>query len=1239
MSEKITVTRYIHHVVNGKPVQSAVTAEFEQFPESCTQERRADINRRNAAALREAVESRYPGMRLLILNRDGGNEEKFGALLEHNLILGSGVTVSGAYARDWAKAENDIEKYGGIRTPSTAYYNYLYAVGLSGFSLQSEEKKTVLEEALSYDGFADIYGVKADTPSPAEALNVYRRLRGTGFMDRLEDAGIGETGASGIEENFPLFEMYRAEAAKEYYLPRFKDGLRKKLFSVYREAAEGRISEEEFMAAVETCRTVYVRRGELFGIALNPEDIYSASRKAEREGRDNTAGRVSAEPEREGRSELRDFFGFDSVVKPDEGERGGRIPRGNMRSREDSEGDSAGGSISAAASEPSVPAAAEEVISYRETAAAEGSRTVGEVSVEEKEKLNIPGSAELPPELIRVLTEISEMEVSAKDLESTPATNAEAEAVYENRCTYSEAFTEEKLSELVSRIRINGSIDFEAQVAEAHEVFKRDREVRELLYRAGNFDKAEQILREAGAGDGAKAFLELGRRNIEQIPSAHQMAAIHNLEKGETRAVVAVPGSGKTSSLIFIMENAIAEGKVKPDEITAISYTTAAAGELSGRMERRNPDLAGAGIKISTAHALARSIIKTYSPDISLRVLKEGEESERFYDEVISKTITSLAKEEHDRTGKSDNEMFMTIEQSMRNGQIERALQVIRVAPWSRKQLEKASASTGIKEECLKKAYEVYMAEKKKWKVIDFEDMLLKAVQILMTDKRARKEVQSRAKLLIVDEYQDTSQLQYLFEAMIRPDDGIKVVVGDDDQSIFASLDADNRLLKNYAVGHLASRMKGALVSMGLLEGERYPGERKRGYYIIPKNYRSDRSITAVGNDQGRFIPDRIPKSIQPSERAGDGTPPEWHNVQSKEDEYRFACEKIRSGIASGRAPEEYAVMVRWRSEAAEFRKYVSQHYPELAEKIAVMGKNPMVEEFTGNRKAEAELRPILESLSRPGSGYLFNRLLQNCGLYSVCHVNNEAADPIGDFERNAKAAGIRTAEVMSFISAYREALKEDMASEAVCAFLTERENALTGRRVFSYGTHQLKWLDVLTAKNVTREGGIDFCAMMEEEAGKSSTVVRPGFGVITYHKSKGREFETVFMTGLEDTNLDKQTEKIENNGVKREQEAETERILYVGYTRAKKECYMLSCGFSKYLNHLSRKHIRYFVNGVEMEAAKDGLEALKPVRIRPRAAAGAENIIVKGPVRTDSQNAAAISEEARKQYGITHNW
>ena len=1249
MLGKVTVTRYIHHIVNGRPVQSAVNVEFEQFPENCTKEMRADINSRNADALDNAVSDsivgKYPGMGLLILNKAGGQEWEIEPFLEHRLVLEAGsagepddgAVVSEVYGRDWQKVENDPERYASYRMPSTAYYNYLYALGLAGGSAKSNEFDYALDSALSYDGFADIYAVKADAPNPAEALNIYRKMRESGFIDRLMEAvSHSEKSPTRIEENSEFYEMYRTEAAKEYYLPRFRDGLRKKLFTIYREAAEGRISGEEFEKNVELYRSLYVRRGELFGLELNPDDVYSASRRAEREGV-NAGAEAPAETQEKTEEkepvELRDFFGFQSVAGADEAVRGGRFETAVQRDREVLEG-------TVKTAEHVEPVYASEPPS-EEAAAEENHPAVDEPVIHAdagRSTAKITESAGIPEGIVKVLTAISEMEVSAKDLENTPASNAEAEAQYENRCSYGEAFTQERLQELASRIRVNSTLDFEAQVEAAHEVFKGDREARELLYRAGNFDTAEKALREAGAGDGAKAFMELGRRQLEQIPSAHQMAAIHNLEKGETRAIVAVPGSGKTSSLIYIMENAIAEGKVKPNEITAVSYTTAAAGELNDRMEKRNPDLAGKGIRMSTAHALARSIIKTYAPDVSLRVLKEGDESERFYDAVISKTMTSLAKEEYDRTGKSDNEMFMTIEQSMRNGQLERALQVVRVAPWSAKQFEKAAATHGIKEECLRKAYEVYTTEKKIWKVIDFEDMLLKAVQILIKDEKARKEVQSRAKLLIVDEYQDTSQLQYLFEALIRPEDGIKVVVGDDDQSIFATLDADNRLLKNYAVGSLASTMKKALVSEGLLEGKVYSGERKKGYYIIPKNYRSDRSITAVGNDQGRFIPDRIPKTIQPSERAGEGTLPEWYNVQTKEAEYRFACEKIMEGIKAGRSPEDYAVMVRWRAEATEFRLYATQHYPELAASFAVMGKNPIVEDFTGNRKAEAELRPILESLSCPESGHLFNRLLQNCGLYDVCHVNNESPDPIGEFERSAASKGIRTAEVTSFISAYREALKDDQADSAVCTFLTEREKGLTGRSAYSYGSHQLKWLDVLMAKNVAREDGIDFCALMDEEARRSSTVVKPGVGVMTYHKSKGREFDTVFMLGLEDSNLDKQSDRITNEEVKREQEAETERILYVGYTRAKKECCMLSCGYSKYLNHLSRKHIRYFVNGVEMEASKDGLEAVKPSRIRPLAAAGAAAHTVKHE-RTDSEKAAAISAEADSLYGTTRNW
>lgn len=1198
IQNRFLAKRYLHHMIGGHPVRSIVTVELEGFPkEASSPEIIESINRRNVLALERAVARQFPGERLLVLseyNRSNINTAAFRSdkLPVENFIDISedsetgesriGLSVSEVYKRDVKEMATDNGRYGKYLSQPTLYYNYLYMKGLENYAYLNDSKAKEVFELLKYDGFIDLYATEADAPTPAEGLNLFSALKKDDFFDELEMPGLnaGRTGTRRFYEETEALDLYTEKVLKDYYIPLVADKARGNILDIYTAYEKGELTAEQLEAGVKKEKDLYVKTLTSFDldIEIDPDSLLFFG------GNPMTgATAIKDEPEHKEYSYEDEYYDHDEG-REEEYPGSGIEQEFNFSSELDLR-----------------PGYDDE---YEFMQGQDSGERYYDNTVHEKEAATPVYDEEIPERIAEALREISEMEVPIADLENTTPSNWNAETRYEGKNSYSEAFTSGELKELAVRLRINGKLSFEEQVAAAHEIFRQDREVRELLYRAGNFDEAEKELVSLGAGAGAKAFMELGRRGLEQIPSPHQMMAIHNLERGETRAIIAVPGSGKTSSLVYIMENAIAEKLVAPNEITAISYTTSAAGELNDRINSRNPDLIGAGIKVSTAHALARSIIRTYAPDIPMRILQGEEEKKDFYSTIISKTIELLQKND-EKNGITPDEMkYELLRKQMEGGgntkQLESAIGAVHLAPWSEKQAEKASVEFCIPLDALKKVYEVYEEEKKIRGLIDFDDMLLKAVNILSANPRARAEVQAKAKLLIVDEYQDTSPLQYLFESMIRPADGIKVVVGDDDQAIFSILGADKNLLKNYAAGGLAEKMRKTLVDIGYIDDIETEGAKKKGFFIIPKNYRSDREITVIGNAQGRFIPERIPKTIAPSERAQRSGLPQWHQVADKETEYDFICQTILNGINAGKNPEDYAVLFRWNREKVEFDKYVSSRYPELLSHMANFGTNPFVKDFIDNIEADREFRPILESLSRPNNGSLFNALLQSYGLYNEGWVSDQSTTPLIEFEKKTAEEGLRTPEVVSFIKAYKAALTEKNADEAISTFITERERGITGKD-FSYEGYQLRYLDVLMDKGVSREGGLEFHALMEEEArANRQSIIKAGITETTYHRSKGREFNTTFLVGLEDKNLDMMTNRLEAGDIKNDQYAETERLVYVGLTRAKHECYMLSCGHSKILSHFPVNSIRYFVNGTEKQLEEEKYKTQNCGRIIP---------------------------------------
>jgi DNA helicase-2/ATP-dependent DNA helicase PcrA len=237
--------------------------------------------------------------------------------------------------------------------------------------------------------------------------------------------------------------------------------------------------------------------------------------------------------------------------------------------------------------------------------------------------------------------------------------------------------------------------------------------------------------------------------------------------------ILAGAGSGKTRVITFRITYLIGNGHARPDEVLAVTFTNKAAGEMRARVE----GLLGAdanGVWLSTFHSLCARLLRREAPHIGL--------SRDFviYD---SSDQVAVVKQASKELGIDDKLVPPRI-----------ALARISQAKNRMEGPDSLRGAWNLRDEQIAKIYEKYIAALRESSALDFDDLLLKTVELFETSTPVRERYANKFKYVMVDEYQDTNRPQYLLIKRLAGIHRNLAVVGDPDQSIYKWRGAD---LKN----------------------------------------------------------------------------------------------------------------------------------------------------------------------------------------------------------------------------------------------------------------------------------------------------------------------------------------------------------------------------------------------------------------------------------------------------------
>ena len=633
--------------------------------------------------------------------------------------------------------------------------------------------------------------------------------------------------------------------------------------------------------------------------------------------------------------------------------------------------------------------------------------------------------------------------------------------------------------------------------------------------------------------------------------------------------ILAGAGSGKTRVLTHRIAYLIEEKGVNPWNILAITFTNKAAGEMRERVDK----IVGFGaesIWVSTFHSTCVRILRRYIDRLGY------DNSFTIYDTDDQKTLmkdickylqidTKVFKERNllSAISSAKNEMITPEEYRL-----------------------KAEGDFGRQK--IATVYEEYEKQMRANNALDFDDLLLKAVQLFQTQPDVLEYYQERFRYIMVDEYQDTNTVQFQFISILAAKYRNLCVVGDDDQSIY--------------------KFRGANIR-NILDFEQVFSDAK--VIKLEQNYRSTGTILNAANAVIRNNRGRKDKTLWTDNDEGDKI--QFRQFDSAYDEAEFIVDDIRRKTrGNGANYNDFAILYRTNAQSRLFEeKFVTANIPY---KI-VGGINFYA------RKEIKDILAYLKTIDNAKDDIAVRRIInvpkRGIGLTSVNRVQEYAlARELGFYEALMGVEFIpnigRGASKMESFVALVEHFKMDAErikiSELVDEILEETGymEELKGEGEIE-AEARIENIDELKNKIIAYE---EVCEDQRETATLSGFLEEVALVadidsleedsdyvvLMTLHSAKGLEFPQVYLAGMEDGVFPSYMCITSDDKSEIEEER---RLCYVGITRAEQELTLTYARRRMIRGEMQYNKMSRFLKEIPVELLSDG-DAFKKEKPEP---------------------------------------
>ncbi len=588
-----------------------------------------------------------------------------------------------------------------------------------------------------------------------------------------------------------------------------------------------------------------------------------------------------------------------------------------------------------------------------------------------------------------------------------------------------------------------------------------------------------------------------------------------------------------------------------PWNIIAITFTNKAAGELKERLERMLGPEAN-DIWASTFHSACVRILRRdidrlgfansftiYDTDDSLRVIKEilkaMDLDDKMYPPRSVLTTISRAKDE------------------------------MKLAKDFRDEAQKTGDFRMVKIAAIYQEYEhrLWSAD-----ALDFDDIILHTVRLLMQSEEVRSYWQKKFRYVLIDEYQDTNHIQYLLSSLLAGHWKNICVVGDDDQSIY--------------------RFRGATIENILSFEDQYKGAR---LIRLEQNYRSTENILEAANAVIQNNHGRKGKNLWTAEKGGELI--QAYTAMNESDEAQYVASRIIAGVSQGKRWNEYAVLYRMNAQSNQleyaFKRngipyvvYGGTKFFDRAEVKDMLAYLCVVHNPADDLRVKRIINTPVRGIG-PRTVELATEVAEREGLSLYEVVLNAAKFPeltkqaakLGKFTQIIETLRAKLSEdELDLLSFYDEVVEHSGYVTAL-----EQKNTVENRTRIE-NVQELKssiqgYLE--NAEEPSLAGFLDEVSLYTDLDNRNAD--EPCVTMMTVHAAKGLEFDSVFLVGMEESIFP----GMKAIGEQEEMEEER-RLCYVAITRAKRHLYLTCANQRMLFGRTNANRMSRFISEIPSE-------------------------------------------------------
>lgn len=613
---------------------------------------------------------------------------------------------------------------------------------------------------------------------------------------------------------------------------------------------------------------------------------------------------------------------------------------------------------------------------------------------------------------------------------------------------------------------------------------------------------------------------------LDSLNKEQKEAVMH---KNGPCLVVAGAGSGKTKVLTTRIAYLIDEG-INSNNILAITFTNKASKEMKERVSKL---VSNNYAFVGTFHSFGLRIIKDNYEEIGLA---------KNFTILDSDDVLSIIKKIEKDMGIDPKEVAPAYIRNRISFIKNEMLSDTEVVKFFNTEVEKVAA----------KVYFEYEKTLRKNNVVDFDDLLKLPVELFISNQDVLDKYQEKYKYILIDEYQDTNEVQYKLVKLLSSKYRNIFVVGDQNQAIYGFRQANYKNIVNFEKDYNDAKV-----------------------VILNQNYRSTTTILNVANSVIKHNIER--KEVNLFSELGEGVKVKYLRSNDSNQEVVNVINEIEELLRSGYSKKDIAIFYRTNAQSRTFedgmlknnipyKMYGSFYFykrKEIKDLISYL-------KLISNHDDDIALKRVINEPKRGiGNKTIDNLELEanttNTSIFNIIRKGKELEFKNLIIDLSEKAKDMSLTEVIDEVL-LRTGIKNELEKENTL------ESELRLDYLMEFRSISENYQNI--TGNVNLEDFLDEISLVADvtEHKEEDDAVT----LMTLHSAKGLEFKVVFMVGMEEGLLPHMNSLTEENGIEEER-----RLCYVGITRAKERLYITNAKYRMLYGKDSSNPPSRFINEI----------------------------------------------------------